>query len=225
MGNSDLSKNYRVSLTFAGVGGFLEAYTFVTRNEVFANSQTGNIARMGICLAQGNFPMVFRYLIPVVIFVLGVSLSLRLKAAMVASEHHVLSYGQIIVITEMLLIIVTGFIPAGRMDILATAMVSLVCAIQVESFRQFGSNSFSSTMCTGNLRLGTERLNKFFSTRDRESLYTALKYYGIDAVFAAFFAIGYRVTCRLGTKAVWCSLILLAILLLGFSVENFSFRR
>lgn len=221
MGNGDLSKNYRVSLTFAGVGGFLEAYTFVTRDEVFANSQTGNIARLGINFAQWNFPMVFRYLIPVVIFVLGVSLSLRLKTVMSSTEHHLLSYGQIIVITEMLLIIVTGFIPEDKMDVLATALVSLVCAIQVESFRQFGENSFSSTMCTGNLRLGTERLNKFFSTGDRNYLRTALKYYGIDAVFAVFAAIGYWITFRLGTKAVWCSLFMLSALLLVFTVENF----
>ena len=61
-----LFRRYRVSLALATVGGILEAYTFVTRNGVFANAQTGNIARMGLNLAQGNILLTLRYLIPVV---------------------------------------------------------------------------------------------------------------------------------------------------------------
>src|SRR5580658_6145873 len=35
-------------LLLAGVGGFLDAYTFVGRGGVFANAQTGNIVLLGV---------------------------------------------------------------------------------------------------------------------------------------------------------------------------------
>ncbi|MBQ7519186.1 MAG: DUF1275 domain-containing protein, partial [Clostridia bacterium] len=74
-----LFRRYRVSLALASVGGFLEAYTYVTRDGVFANAQTGNIARMGIYLAQGDILKTLRYFIPVVAFMAGVTLSLQLR--------------------------------------------------------------------------------------------------------------------------------------------------
>ena len=74
-----LFRRYGVSLALASVGGFLEAYTYVTRDGVFANAQTGNIARMGINLARGNVLLTLRYLIPVIAFMAGVTLSLQLR--------------------------------------------------------------------------------------------------------------------------------------------------
>ena len=62
MKEQKLFRRYGVSLALAVVGGFLEAYTYVTRDGVFANAQTGNIARMGLNLAQGNVLLTLRYL-------------------------------------------------------------------------------------------------------------------------------------------------------------------
>ena len=73
MKEQKLFRRYGVSLALATVGGFLEAYTYVTRDGVFANAQTGNIARMGLNLAQGNILLTLRYLIPVIAFMAGVT--------------------------------------------------------------------------------------------------------------------------------------------------------
>lgn len=51
-----LSEKYRLTALLTVVGGFLEAYTFLTRAGVFANAQTGNIARIGLAAAGGRFP-------------------------------------------------------------------------------------------------------------------------------------------------------------------------
>ena len=42
-------------LTFALVGGFLEAYTFLLHGGVFCNAQTGNIVLFFLNLTQGNW--------------------------------------------------------------------------------------------------------------------------------------------------------------------------
>ena len=85
--------------------------------------------------------------------------------------------------------------------------LSFVCALQVESFRKFGEHAFASTMCTGNLRIATEHLNRYFSEKDRGSLDTALRYYGIDLVFASAVLVGYWVTRAFGVRAVWWAML------------------
>ena len=202
-------RDYLTSLGFVSVGGFLEVYTFVTRGGIFANAQTGNIARMGIFLAQGKPLLVLRFLV-----------SIRLKALLPRCPRFPLSYGQIITITEILLISVIGFIPLGVMDVTATVLVSFVCAIQVSSFRHFGNNAFSSTMCTGNLRQATEELSKYRELGDKKHFSNAVGYFVIDIVFCLFSAVGVWITQLFSEHAVWFTLLPLSILFIVFSIEK-----
>ena len=204
-----LFRRYRVSLALASVGGFLEAYTYVTRDGVFANAQTGNIARMGIYLAQGDILKTLRYFIPVVAFMAGVTLSLQLRRLRKDWER-------IMLYLMGALLFLVGLIPPEKLSVLATVTISLVCAMQVESFRKFGDNSFASTMCTGNLRIATEHLNRYIETRDRAALRTSLQYYGIDVVFACSVLVGYWVTKALSVRAAWCPLLVYGALLVLF---------
>lgn len=206
MKEQKLFRRYGVSLALATVGGFLEAYTYVTRDGVFANAQTGNIARMGLNLAQGNILLTLRYLIPVIAFMAGVTLSLQLRRLRQDWER-------VILLLEIALLFLVGLIPTGSLNMLATVTVSFVCALQVESFRKFGENAFASTMCTGNLRIATEHLNRYFADKSRTELNTALQYYGIDLVFACAVLVGYWVTRAFGVRAVWFSLLIPAALL------------
>lgn len=201
-----LFRRYGVSLALAALGGFLEAYTYVTRDGVFANAQTGNIARMGLSLAQGNLLLTLRYLIPVIAFMAGVTLSLQLRRVRPDWEKLILGL-------EIALLFLVGLVPEGRLNMLATVTVSFVCAIQVESFRKFGEHAFASTMCTGNLRIATEHLNRYFAEKHREELHTALQYYGIDLMFAAAVLAGYWVTRAFSVRAVWWALLIPAALL------------
>ena len=213
MKEQKLFRRYGVSLALAVVGGFLEAYTYVTRDGVFANAQTGNIARMGLNLAQGNVLLTLRYLIPVIAFMAGVTLSLQLR-------RFRQDWERIILILEIALLFLVGLIPAHKLSILATVTVSFVCALQVESFRKFGEHAFASTMCTGNLRIATEHLNRYFSEKNRGSLDTALRYYGIDLVFASAVLVGYWVTRAFGVRAVWWALLIPAALLVLLRKEE-----
>lgn len=201
-----LFRRYDVCLALATVGGFLEAYTYVTRDGVFANAQTGNIARMGLNLAQGNVLLMLRYLVPVIAFMAGVTLSLQLRRLRQDWERMILWL-------EIVLLFLVGLIPAGRLSMLATVTISFVCALQVESFRKFGEHAFASTMCTGNLRIATEHLNRYFTEKNHSELQISMQYYGIDLVFACAVLVGYWVTRAFGTHAVWWALLIPAALL------------
>ena len=65
---------------------------------------------------------------------------------------------------EFVLITVVGFIPLGQYDVVANVLISFVCSMQVETFRRVHGHPFASTMCTGNLRSGTEALCQYFKT-------------------------------------------------------------
>ena len=51
-------------------GGFLDAYTYVTRGGVFANAQTANLILMTLGLATGKGAQALKYLVPI-LFYLG----------------------------------------------------------------------------------------------------------------------------------------------------------
>ena len=74
--------------------------------------------------------------------------------------------------------------------------------------------------CTGNLRIATEHLNRYFSEKDRGSLDTALRYYGIDLVFASAVLVGYWVTRAFGVRAVWWATLIPAALLVLLRKEE-----
>ena len=143
------SESLRLGLLLAVVGGFLEAYTFLSRGGVFANCETGNLVLLGLYLAQGQVSRAMTYLPPILAFFCGVLLtnSIRRRAA----PHPRLHWRQVTVLFEAACLAVVAFIPYGRWeDIAVTALVSFACSIQVQSFRKVRGSAYATTMCTGN---------------------------------------------------------------------------
>ena len=92
----------------------------------------------------------------------------------------------------------------------ANVAVSFVCAVQVESFRKLRGRAFATTMCTGNLRSGTEALWRFARTGEREELRSAGRYYGIILCFVLGAALGALAGRVLGERSVLLCCLLLA---------------
>ena len=49
--NNQMSESFLLASLLAIVGGFLDAYSYVCRDHVFANAQTGNIVKLGMSIA------------------------------------------------------------------------------------------------------------------------------------------------------------------------------
>ena len=88
--------------------------------------------------------------------------------------------------------------------------------MQVESFRIIGGNTIATTMCTGNLRSGTEQLFLGIKNRDKTSIKKGLIYYSIIAAFVVGAVIGAVLTRQLDVKAVLvaCAFLLISFLLM-----------
>ena len=89
-----------------------------------------------------------------------------------------------------------------RMDMAVNILISFVCAMQVEAFRKVRGSAFATTMCTGNLRSGTEQLVIWRQTGDANAARKARHYYCIILFFILGAALGAVCTDTLGERAL-----------------------
>ena len=183
-------------------GGFQDAYTYYTRGKVFANAQTGNIILLGHNAMNGDFTDAFRYLVPVLACAGGIYISEVIRG--IYREYGKLHWRQIVVVLEILLLFVVGFLPQS-MNMAANILVSFVCAMQVEAFRKMKGSAYASTMCIGNLRSATEMLYRYRHTKEKGCLEKCLRYYGVILVFGIGAALGSFMTSLFEERTIWIS--------------------
>lgn len=202
------SETFLLSAVLALSGGFQDAYTYNVRDEVFSNAQTGNIVLMSQHLMEGDWTTALHYLFPLFAFALGVFVAEKIghRYKMYTKLH----WRQIVVAIELVLLLVVGFIPT-QYNIIATALVSFACSMQVQTFRKVHGYGYASTMCIGNLRSGTESLSIYLRDKKPEALRKSLHYYGIICVFAIGAGAGGICSLHIGLRAIWVSSLLLCI--------------
>ena len=126
---------------------------------------------------------------------------------------------QLILLAEIVLLFLVGFLPQEG-NTAPYALVSFVCAMQVQTFRKVRGHAYASTMCIGNMRSGTEALCVYFHTHDREVLKKALTYFGVIGIFAVGAGLGSVLTARFAEKGIWVSCLLLAVSFLMMFVRE-----
>ena len=182
MKHNQMSESVPVGLLLALAGGILDAYTYLNRGEVFATAETGNLVLLGLHLARGQMGQVVYYLFPILSFAAGVLFTEALRRRLGANAGR-LHWRQPILIAECLVLVLVSLLPLGRFDPLANMLISFTSAIQIESFRQFRGCGCATTMCTGNLRSGTEHLFRVFTQPNSQSGPKAMLYYGLILSF------------------------------------------
>lgn len=199
-------------------GGLQDAYTYISRGKVFANAQTGNIVLLSQHLFAGDFHSLMHYLVPVCFFALGV------MAAELTREHfqaaRKLHWRQLVLLIEIFLLFLVGFLPES-LNLVANAMVSFACAMQVQAFRKVNSYAFASTMCIGNIRSGMEALCAYHLTRNKKLLYKSFHYFGVIFLFSVGAGLGSRLIGPLSLHTIWisCALLLVSFLLMFIKEE------
>ena len=201
--HGQMSESMRLGALLAVAGGFFDAYTYLCRGGVFANAQTGNIVLLGLELAEREWLRALAYLAPILAFALGVVVAEVVKRRGKARQAGGagMHWRQVIVLAEIVLLAVAAFLPQ-RMDMAVNILISFVCAMQVEAFRKVRGSAFATTMCTGNLRSGTELLVIWRQTGDANAARKARHYYCIILFFILGAALGAVCTDTLGERAL-----------------------
>lgn len=203
-----MSESFLTAVFLSLSGGLQDAYTYLFRGKVFANAQTGNIVLLSANLMDGNWERVLHYLVPLCAFALGVLTAEKMQERF--REMRTLHWRQLVVLGEGLLLFLVGFLPQEQ-NLLANAIVSFACAMQVQAFRKVHGYPFASTMCIGNLRSGMDALVAFGHTHDKNALWKSLQYFAIIFIFALGAGIGTQCVGIFGERTIWLSCALLLV--------------
>ena len=213
-----MSEAFITSVFLALSGGFQDAYTYFTRQEVFSNAQTGNIVLMSTHLMMGEWMQGIKYLFPLLAFAGGIFFAERLQAKYKYAKK--LHWRQGIRLLEILILFVVGFIPKEA-NMVATVLVSFSCAMQVQAFRKVNGYAFASTMCIGDLRSGVEAFCIWRKTHEPKAKDRMMRYFGIILLFAVGAGIGSVGAARLAGETIWisCGLLLVSFVLMFIREE------
>ena len=208
-----MSEAFCTAMFLSVSGGLQDVYTYLYRGKVFANAQTGNIVLCSVKLVEGDWSAVLHYLVPLCFFALGVFTAELLRQKFQQMQR--LHWRQLVVLCEIVMLFVVGFFPQ-EWNLVANALVSFACAMQVQAFRKVNGYAFASTMCIGDLRSGVEALCVWSRTRDPKAKDRMLRYFGIILLFALGSGIGSKSCVWLGGRAIWisCGLLLVSFALM-----------
>ncbi len=204
------SESFRLSAVLSFSGGLQDAYTYNVRGSVFANAQTGNIVLMSQNAMMGDWRSGLRYLFPLLAFAAGIFAAERIENRFKAGKR--IHWRQIVLALEILILGLVGCIPA-EYSMPANMLVSLSCAMQVQTFRKVCGYGYASTMCIGNLRSGTESLSRYLRTREAAAGRQALHLFGIILIFALGAGTGGVLSGLWQTRTIWVSSVLLTAVL------------
>lgn len=203
-----MSESFVTAIFLTLAGGMLDAYGYLLRDGVFANAETGNIVLMGIAAFKLDWPVAWRYFVPILFFALGVPAADAVRS--LCKENGFLHWRQDVLAIEIVALFIVGFLPEN-LNTLANCMVGLTCSMQVQAFRKVAGHPFASTMCTGNLRSGMDALYNYSQNHKRKTLYASLHYFGIIFIFACGAGLGALFMPALGYKSIWVAALLLFI--------------
>lgn len=208
--HGQMSESFLTAAFLSLSGGLQDAYTYMLRGNVFANAQTGNIVLLSQSIIEHDWLGSLHYIMPLIFFALGIAAAefTRIKYQKIQRLH----WRQLILVVEICLLFIVGFLPVtSHWNIIANAVVSFSCAMQVQTFRKVNGYAFASTMCIGNIRNTMESLCAYEKTHDKKPLHKACCYLGIIIMFALGAAVGSFFISRLGVRVIWISCALLFI--------------
>ena len=193
-----ISESIELGIILALAGGFMDVYSYIGRDHVFANAQTGNILLVGVSISEGNWALAGRYFFPVVSFAVGIML-----ADLVHERFgSVIHWRQVTVFFEAVILLGVSFIPGGDFNLLANCLTSFACGMQVESFRKIHGHGIATTMCIGNLRNALQNVDDYIITHKRGFLENGLLYFGVIFTFVFGAVLGNWCIERMGLHAI-----------------------
>ncbi len=202
-----MSESIRVAVPLALAGGVMDAYSYLVRDHVFANAQTGNMLLFGIHLAAGRWIECLHYGAPIACFAAGIALCHSIK---IFAREERLHWRQLALVVEAAILVIVACIPGGH-SLWANGLTSFACGIQVQAFRKFHGRPLATTMCIGNLRSGTQSLVTWATGGDEEALSTGALSYFVIVCFVVGAVIGNWFKPLLGTRMILLSVALLAV--------------
>ena len=202
------SNSLLMGMLLALVGGFLDAYTYVTRDGVFATAQTGNTVLFAVRAASPVYGSALQNVPPFLAFIAGVLVAEHLKKKF--DKHR-----RAVLILECFILFIVGFLPGSVPNMLITISIAFVSSLQIGTFNKLENWSYNSTITTGNLRTASSAFYVGYIGKDPEAKKKFICFGAIILSFISGALLGTFSSVHLGYAAVWIpSGIILATVLL-----------
>ncbi|MGP1522742.1 MAG: YoaK family protein [Treponema sp.] len=202
--SGNIHESLCVALILALLGGFLDAYTFILKNGVFANAQTGNLILLSVSLFNGEYGRVPQYLLPIVFFSLGILLSEYIKETPGIKPSARI---KIVLLFKAAVLIVIGFTSSRTNPLFTTCTVSFLAAVQVGIFNKMEGSAVATTMITGNLKSSMQCLYAFFCKKDKRAGKVFVQYIAVIVFFGIGAGIGAFLTRTFLDNSIYFCLI------------------
>lgn len=204
----DCRRKHWIFIVSAFAMGLFNSYSYVFRGQSFATMETGNMMMFSYFLINGNYSVLYRYVISVLAFTVGCILPEVLRRK---KRPH---FARIMLAVECLLTAVILFLPEGDVYIaLANALGGFIGASHLQLFRTLDGYSVTTTMCTGNLRSLTNCLAEIITDRSKKARRGVLVYATLILTFIIGAIFGYFLGQVIGR---YCLTVSLALLILVF---------
>ncbi len=188
--------SFIMGMLLALVGGYLDAYTYITRDGVFATAQTGNTVLFAVRAASPEYNGAFQNVPPFLAFIAGVLVAEHMKARLDKHRRGVLGL-------ECVILFIVGWLPGSVPNMIITISIAFASSLQIATFNKLGKWSYNSTITTGNLRTAASASYEAFARHDKESM---KKFIGFTAIIVSFIGgalIGTLFSTSLEYKAIW----------------------
>lgn len=163
-------ESLKIGIILSLVGGILDAHTFLFRNGVFANTQTGNIVLLALFLNTNKTEKTIQCVLSIFAFVFGVFLTEFVKKQI--KNRIFFNHITITLVVEILLLLFTSTFSKNQHNTATIVIISFVCSLQTNVFKSLKGSTYATTMCTGNLRTASSNLfSGLFSKNKKKELF------------------------------------------------------
>lgn len=216
--NVPMRESTYVCTSLGFVSGFLEAYTYLTKGGVFCNAQTGNVAMLGIRLAEKDFSGALHYVAPIIAYFIGIAITVFSPKVLDRYTHT--RWETVFIAIEITLLAGIGFMPDSVPYIIPNVLISFICAMQYNTFRKHNDVTLATTFCTNNLRQTALHFIQWTKTKERAAILRSLDYLVVIVAFLVGAVIA-ALSCHvLDGRAVWIAGAVLLPVLISLILFN-----
>ena len=186
-----------MGMLLAFVGGYLDAYTYITRDGVFATAQTGNTVLFAVRAASPEYDGALQNVPPFLAFIAGVLVAEHLKVRLVDKHRRA------VLALECVILFIVGWLPGSVPNMIITISVAFVSSLQIGTFNKLGEWSYNSTITTGNLRTAASAFYDGFVNHHEEGTKKFIAFVAIIVSFINGALIGTFFSAIFEYKAIW----------------------
>lgn len=190
-------------------GGFMEIYAFLSRDGIFANAQTGNLAILFKSVCAGSIWGVLYCLVPIILYMSAIYITMEVPARL----KNAVKWSELCVFIEMLLIFIVGLIPETVPGKYAVLPIFFMTALQYNTFKSMRGQAVSTVFCTNNLRQVVIHFWRFKEKKDAEHIKYMNVYVIVLLSFGLGVMLGFFSNDLYAEKAIWiCEILMLPVL-------------